>query len=490
MKPHEHKHRRQGGTHDEVQCFIIVILLEVKTVPSRQQKRAFKRKLTKVLRRLEVIARPIADLKVNPNNPRLHSPRQIRQIANSIEVFGLVVPILIDGGLTILAVHGRVLAAQLLGWSEVPTILLDHLTEAQAAAFAIADNRLTENSWWDNRLLAQQLKELSILNLDFDLDVTGFEVGQIDFMIEQLDVRPEGEPDPADQLPRTEDATPVSRPGALWLLGNNRVRCGDALRLDSYVALMNRKKASMVISDVPYNVRIVGNVSGLGAIKHRDFIMASGEMSVGQYTEFLTLALSHFARHSVSGSIHYIFIDWRHIGELLAAGKQIYQEVKNMCVWAKDTPGMGSFYRSQTELIFVFKNGRDRHRNNIQLGQFGRNRSNLWTYPAINSFARKNDEGNLLTLAPTVKPAALVADAIMDCTARNDIVLDGFLGSGTTVIAAERTGRRCYGLELDPLYVDTIVRRWQAFTRAEARDAETGRTFNELEQEARAQHAK
>jgi DNA modification methylase len=488
MKPHEDKPRRQGGTN-EVRRFIIVILLEVKKVLSRQQKRVLKRKMTKVLNRLEVITRPISDLKFNPNNPRQHSPRQIRQIAKSIDTFGLVVPVLIDGGLTILAGHGRVLAAQLLGWNEVPTILLDHLTEAQAAAFAIADNRLTEISLWDKKLLAQQLKGLSILNLDFDLDVTGFEVGEIDFMIEQLDVRPQGEPDPADQLPSIEDAMPVSRPGSLWLLGNNRVHCGNALRPDSYVALMNCKKASIVISDVPYNVRIVGNVSGLGAIKHRDFIMASGEMSVGQYTEFLALAPSHFARHSVSGSIHYIFIDWRHIGELLAAGKQIYQEVKNMCVWAKDTPGMGSFYRSQTELIFVFKHGRDRHRNNIQLGQFGRNRSNLWTYPAINSFARKTDEGNLLALHATVKPVALVADAIMDCTARGDIVLDGFLGSGTAVIAAERTGRRCYGIEIDPLYVDTTVRRWQAFTRAEARDAETGLTFNELEQQARAQHA-
>ena len=187
--------------------------------------------------------------------------------------------------------------------------------------------------------------------------------------------------------------------------------------------------------------------------------MASGEMSDGRYIEFLALALSQFARHSVSASLHYIFIDWRHIGELLVAGKQIYQEVINMCVWAKDTPGMGSFYRSQTELIFVFKNGRVRHRNNIQLGQFDRNRSNLWTYPSINSFGRKTDEGNLLALHPTVKPVALVADAIMDCTARNDIVLDGFLGSGTAVIAAERTGRRCYGIEIDPLYVDTTVRR-------------------------------
>jgi hypothetical protein len=219
-------------------------------------------------------------------------------------------------------------------------------------------------------------------------------------------------------------------------------------------------------------------VSGLGAVRHRNFVMAAGEMDVSQFTAFLTRALSHLARHSADGSLHYICIDWRHLGELLAAGREVYTEVKNLCVWAKDNGGMGSLYRSQHELVFVFKHGHGAHRNNVQLGEYGRNRSNVWRYPGATTFARRGEEGNLLALHPTVKPVALVADAIMDCTARGDIVLDAFLGSGSTVIAAERVGRQCYGLELDPLYVDTIVRRWQAYTGERARHA-SGLLFSE-----------
>jgi DNA modification methylase len=209
--------------------------------------------------------------------------------------------------------------------------------------------------------------------------------------------------------------------------------------------------------------------------------MASGEMSPVEFTAFLTRALSLCARHSEDGSLHYLCMDWRHMDELLAAGREVYPELKNLCVWAKDNPGMGSLYRSQHELIFVFKYGRGSHRNNIQLGKYGRNRGNVWRYAGMNSGARGTDEGNLLALHPTVKPVALVADAILDCSARGEIVLDAFLGSGTTVIAAERTGRRCYGLEIDPLYVDTIIRRWQAFTGDSARHAASGQSFSDLE---------
>lgn len=249
---------------------------------------------------------------------------------------------------------------------------------------------------------------------------------------------------------------------------------------------MNDRKAAMVFTNPPYNVRIGGNVSGLGSVKHREFVMASGEMSEADFTVFLISSFSLMRDHSTSGSIHFICMDWRHLGELLAAGRAIYQELKNLCVWVKSNAGMGSFYRSQHELIAVFLNGRGPHRNNIMLGQYGRNRTNVWNYPSINSFGRSGEEGNLLALHPTVKPVALVADAIMDCSARNDVVLDAFCGSGTTVIAAQRTGRRCYGLELDPLYVDTIVRRWQTFTRDSARHVGTGRTFDQIEAEVEA----
>jgi DNA modification methylase len=236
----------------------------------------------------------------------------------------------------------------------------------------------------------------------------------------------------------------------------------------------------MAFIDTPYNVAIEGNVSGLGTIHHQDFAMACGEMSVAQFTAFLARVFFLLARYSLDGAIHFVCMDWRHMAEVLAAGAQVYTELKNLCLWIKNHTGMGAFYRSRHELIFVYKHGRAPHRNNILLGKFGRDRSNVWPYPSPRT---PSEEGNLLALHPTIKPVRLVADAILDCTARGDIVLDGFLGSGTTVIAAERTGRRCFGLELDPLYVDTIVRRWQAYTGEQARLASSGRSFDELEAE-------
>jgi DNA modification methylase len=296
--------------------------------------------------------------------------------------------------------------------------------------------------------------------------------------IEGLAGEPEDD-DPADALP-APSGTIVTHPGDQWLLGQNRVCCGNALEEDSYAVLMQDEKAAMAFIDTPYNVAIEGNVSGLGTIHHQDFAMACGEMSVAQFTAFLARVFFLLARYSLDGAIHFICMDWRHMAEVLAAGAQVYTELKNLCLWIKNHTGMGAFYRSRHELIFVYKHGRVPHRNNILLGKFGRDRSNVWPYPSPRT---PSEEGNLLALHPTIKPVRLVADAILDCTARGDIVLDGFLGSGTTVIAAERTGRRCFGLELDPLYVDTIVRRWQAYTGEQARLASSGRSFDELEAE-------
>jgi DNA modification methylase len=414
------------------------------------------------LTRITVSYRPITELRLNPRNPRRHTPRQLRQIARSIQSFGFNVPVLIDANANTIAGHGRVLACKLLGWIEVPTISLEHLNAAQASAFMIADNRLTENAQWDERLLGEQLRELSLLDLDFSLEATGFEMGEIDLRIENLSTdRPDD--DPGDRLPASS-GPPVSRAGDLWKLGRHRVFCGSAVEPASYRVLMGQECAAMVFSDPPYNVPIDGHATGLGAVRHREFAMAAGEMNQAQFTSFLGQACTLFAAASVPGSLHYICMDWRHLGELLAAALPVYRELKNLCVWAKNNAGMGSLYRSQHELVLVFKHGRAAHRNNIQLGQYGRHRSNVWHYPGATSGAGSTDEGNLFALHPTVKPVALVADAILDCSARGEIVLDGFLGSGTTLIAAERTGRRCYGLEIDPLYVDLIVRRWQAFT--------------------------
>jgi DNA methylase/ParB-like nuclease domain len=437
--------------------------------------------------RIAVIYRPITQLKVDPSNPRVHSPAQVEQLARSIRVFGFNVPVLVDRKLRVIAGHGRILACRELGWDEVPTICLEHLSEAQSRAFMIADNRLTEIAAWDERVLAQHFKALSLVDLDFDLETTGFSMAEIDLLIENLSPVDESAHDPADDLPDTVGPR-VSQPGDMWLLGPNRVLCGSALEQSALAALMGDHKASVIFTDPPYNVPIEGNVSGLGAVRHRNFAMAAGEMSEAQFTNFLTRALSLLANHSRDGSIHFVCIDWRHLGEMLAAGRKVYSGLKNLCVWTKDNGGMGSLYRSQHELVFVFKHGRDRHRNNVQLGRYGRNRSNVWHYPGANSFSRNGEEGNLLASSPCPKPVAMVADAILDCSIRGDIVLDSFLGGGTTVIAAERTGRRCYGIELDPLYVDVVVRRWQAFSGQVARQQSTGRSFDELAAEVKQDH--
>jgi len=438
---------------------------------------------------LAVVYRQIDQLTPDPANPRRHSKKQIRQIADSIKTFGFNVPVLVDADLNVKAGHGRLLACRELGITEVPTLCLDHLTPAQARAFMITDNRLTEIATWDDRLLAQQLKDLSLLGLDFSLELTGFEMGEIDLRIASLEDVPDQADDPADALPEFSTQPPISKIGDLWMLGRNRLLCGSALDVAAFAALMGEERAATVITDPPYNVRIDGHASGLGAVHHRPFPMASGEMDRAEFTAFLSQTCRNLAEFSFDGALHYIFMDWRHAEELLAAGRDVYGELINLCVWTKHNAGMGSLYRSQHELVFVFKHGRQGHRNNVQLGQFGRNRTNVWHYPGANSFARCGEEGNLSALHPTVKPVAMIADAILDCSARGDIVLDGFLGSGTTVIAAERTGRRCYGLELDPGYVDTIIRRWQALTGGSARHAASGRSFDDLTREVEAANA-
>jgi DNA modification methylase len=428
----------------------------------------------------EIIHRPIAELTPDLANPRRHSKKQIRQIADSIKAFGFNVPILITRKGEVIAGHGRLLACGELGWTEVPTLCLDHLTPAQIRAFRIADNKLVENAAWDDQLLAQQLKDLSLIGLDFSLELTGFEMGEIDLRIQSLEEVPDRLNDPADAVPEVLPGPAISKIGDLWLLGRHRLLCGTALETATFAALMGEERASVAFTDPPYNVPIDGHASGLGAIHHRPFPMACGEMDRPQFTAFLAGVFRNLAAFSVDGSLHFVCMDWRHLGELLAASRDAYSELKNLCVWVKDNAGMGSLYRSQHELVFVFKHGRKAHRNNVQLGQFGRNRSNVWNYPGANSFARCGEEGNLLALHPTVKPVTMVADTILDGSARGDIVLDCFLGSGTTLIAAERTGRRCYGLELDPLYIDTAIRRWQALTGGSARHAACGRTFDDL----------
>jgi DNA modification methylase len=434
--------------------------------------------------RIAIIYRRVEELKPDPKNARQHPERQVRQIARSIGEFGFLIPVVVDANEQIIVGHGRHKAAQDSGIPEIPTIRVEHLTPEQVRAFAIADNRLTENSSWDEKLLAVQLKELSELNLDFSLEVTGFSMGEIDLRIESLS-EPQEE-DPADLPPAPGIA--VSKAGDLWNLGHHRLVCGNALEDACYQALMGERKASIVFTDPPYNVAIDGHAGGKGRIKHRDFAMAAGEMSGPEFTNFLHKTMAHMVRVSLDGSILFICMDWRHTGELLAAGKAADLELKNICVWVKHNAGMGSLYRSQHEFVLVFKNGKSPHRNNVELGRFGRNRTNVWNYTGVTPFGRETDEGNLLAMHPTVKPVRMIADALMDCSARGDIVLDPFLGSGSTLIAAERVGRICYGIELDPRYVDTAIRRWQKYTGQQAIHAASGRTFDDIEADKQLAH--
>jgi DNA modification methylase len=426
--------------------------------------------------KLTITYRPVTTIHPNPHNSRTHSKRQIRQIADSIKAFGFNNPVLLDDKNTIIAGHGRVSAAKLLGIAEVPTIRLEDLSSDQIRAYVIADNKLAANAGWDNSILAIELQHLSNIETEFDITVTGFEIPEIDLIL-----TPEGDRTDGDDVFEVEaNAQPITQPGDMWNLGKHRILCGDASDESSYPKLLGAKRASVAFVDPPYNVAIKGNVSGKGAIQHREFLMASGEMNVSEFIEFLASRLKLLARYSAAGSLNFVFMDWRHMGELIAAGMQVYDELLNVCVWVKNNGGMGSFYRSRHELVFVFRNGKGKHRNNIQLGKYGRNRTNVWEYPSINSVSKSSEEGNLLALHPTVKPVRLVADALLDCSARGDLVLDTFLGSGTTLLAAERTGRIGCGIELDPVYVDTAIKRWQRHTGDHAVHAVSGKRFDDI----------
>jgi DNA modification methylase len=426
-------------------------------------------------RNLAVEYLPLDSLTLDPENARLHKPAQIKQIAKSIEAFAFNAPILIDRNNKVLAGHGRAMACRKLGWTEVPVIRLEHLTAEQARAFAIADNRLTENSTWDEAMLAGHFKVLSGLDLDFDLEATGFTMGEIDLTIIGLD-DPAPKDDPDDAPAPTGPA--VAGAGELWRLGQHRVLCGDALDPASYTRLLGEDRAAMIFTDPPYNVPIDGHVSGKGKHHHREFAMAAGEMSEPEFTTFLTRVCRLMADASKDGALHYICMDWGHLFALMAAGRAADHSLLNICVWAKSNGGMGGLYRSAHEMVVVFKHGRGGHRNNVQLGRYGRNRTNVWNYPGANGLARGED-GDLTSQHPTPKPVAMIADAILDVTARGELVLDPFLGSGSTLIAAERVGRACRGIEMDPLYVDLTIRRWQRLTGEQA-IREDGVSFDTL----------
>lgn len=417
---------------------------------------------------------PVEALRPDPDNPRIHPQSQIALLVKNIRANGFTSPLLVDENLGILAGHGRLEAAGRLGMSEVPCVTISGLTEAQKRSVRIADNRLTERSDWDFDLLRKNLREL--VELDFDIEATAFTSGEVDIL---LDGKPQADrsSDIDDEVPpNVLRGAPVTIAGDLWNLGRHRILCGDALERESYVRLMERDRAEMVVTDPPYNVEI-RQVRGRGRIRHREFAMASGEMTEPAFGNFLEMAMERAIAASKNGSIHYWFIDWRHLHSVEKAGHRLYGEQKNLLVWNKANAGQGAFYRSKHELIVVFKNGSAPHINNMGMGDTGRYRSNVLDYPGVNALiaARKEE----MDAHPTVKPVALIADLMRDCSRRNGIILDPFAGSGTVLLAAERTGRVAYAMEIEPSYIDLAIRRWERSTGGTALHS-SGKSFAEL----------
>lgn len=424
---------------------------------------------------LKIELLPIADLLPYEQNAHVHDERQLSKLASSIKTFGFNNPVLIDPQRCIIAGHGRVEAARLLGLREIPCITIAHLSPIEQRAYILADNRLAQLATWDEAILADELFELSELDLDFDITVTGFELAEIDLLVQQDE---EKLPSEADLAVPGAPSQPVSRPGDLWRLGKHRLLCGDATNKSAYAALLADTRVDVVFTDPPYNVPIQGHVTSQP--QHGDFAMASGEMSAEAFVGFLADVLGHVARVSRDGALHYVCMDWRHLGELLSAAGSIYTEQINLCVWNKNNGGMGSMYRSKHELVGVFKVGNGPHINNVQLGRFGRYRTNVWDYPGMSSL--QGDRDDLIAIHPTVKPVMLIADALADASHRGNVVLDPFAGSGSTLLAAERTGRIARLIEIDPKYADVCIARYEAETGQAAVHVETGQTFEQLQQ--------
>ena len=424
---------------------------------------------------LTVVYTSLDTLTEYPNNPRQHDTKQLIKIQNSIEKFGFINPILVDEHNEIIAGHAHLAAARLAHLPQVPVIRLEHLSTAQKKAYRIADNKLAELGTWSIENLQLEFQELEKLDLDFSLGITGFDMGDIDLILEGKEAKADPK---ANNIPFIPDNEVVTREGDIWILGEHRIICGNSLQKETLSQLIEDKKADMVFTDPPYNVKINGHVCGAGNVQHKEFKFASGEMTVEEFTQFLKTSFELLCMFSKDGSLHYICMDWRHIKEIMMAA-EVYDQFKNLCVWRKDNAGMGSFYRSQHELIFMFKHGKEPHINNVELGIHGRYRTNVWNYAGVNTPSAENAEKR--AMHPTVKPVELIKDAILDASNRDGVVLDTFLGSGSTLIAAEKAGRICYGVELEPKYVDTAIRRYESLgEKYIAIHAASGKTYQEL----------
>lgn len=421
-----------------------------------------------------IVMKQLADLRVSRHQARTHDEHQIALVMGSFDRFGMINPVIVDEDGEIIAGAARFEAARRLGIAALPAVPVAHLSADEKRAYRLADNRIAELAGWDTRALAIEFNHL--IEIDFDPGSLGFTVPEIDIV---LCAGEDGENKPDETMDGIDPVeVPVSRRGDMFGLGKHRLLCGDTMDPASFSRLMGTEAARLALSDPPYNCPIDGFVGGLGKVKHREFDMAAGEMSEAQFTDFLSRYYANVCAHLIDGGLVYTFMDWRQQLPLLTAARDSGLKQINLCIWNKLTGGMGSFYRSQHELCAIHRHGHAPHLNLVELGRHGRYRTNVWDQQGMAGFSAERDE--LLKAHPTVKPWPLLAEAIRDCTRHGDIVLDPFLGSGSTLIAAEKTGRVCRGIELDPAYCDVIIARFEKLTGKAAVRLETGLSFADL----------
>lgn len=416
---------------------------------------------------------PIESLKQAKRNVRLHPDGQLEALTESLRQFGLITPIVVDADSRIVAGHGRWEAAKRLGITSVPILRAQHLSVQQLQLYAIADNRIAEQAEWDRELLAVEFRELELALPDISLSVSGFQLPEIDLMTSSLQQTSWSD---LDETPESvPQRAPVTKIGDAWVFDDNHVLlCGNSTDPEAVTGLMAGERAAAVATDPPYNLK-AREYSGKGRNRHGDFRQAAGELSRPEFTGFLTSGFAAVLPHLTTGALIYAFMDWKHVRELLGAADENALELLNICIWDKGKGGMGAFYRSAHEMVFVFRHGDARHNNRVQLGRYGRDRTNLWRYEGFNSFSRGRDRA--LAMHGTVKPVQMICDLLLDCTEKNDIVIDGFAGSGTSLIAAQKLGRRARVIELDPVYCDTIIERYRTAFESEPVHRDLGLTF-------------
>lgn len=407
---------------------------------------------------------------------RKHSKKQLQKLKNAIMKFGYVNPVLLDEKRNIIAGELRLLAAKELGFTQIPAIILENLTPEEADAIRILDNKIAEDGGWNFENLKEEIEKL--MKFDVTFEDLGFDTVDYDeiFLVNDSEKNKVHNDGKEDETWLDANIPPKVKLGDLWRLGDHFVYCGDSLLVRSFEILMQGELAQIVITDPPYNCRINGHVCGLGKTQHEEFAMASGEMTDSEFAEFISNFMQNLVKFSCDGSLSYIFMDWAGLNTLLTQGKKHYTELKNIAVWNKLVGGMGAMYRSQHETIPIFKKGKAKHQNHIQLGKNGRYRTNVWDYPGVRATNPASLE--LLKLHPTCKNIAMCHSILLDASSKNDIVLDCFGGSGSILLAAERCKRRARLIEISPRYVDVTIYRWEKET---GKTAKLIRNFAEVQ---------